>query len=125
MTTTSNRGGKRPGSGRPRSEKTVQIRVPVGAVELVRVLIDGYKAGLKNKPEIEYKQVDWTDPEKPKAKKSPKIKKAVSAAAVADALRLINEKSNRKERRAMIAKHGSIENAAVFFAEHEASRASQ
>lgn len=130
----SNRGGPRPGSGRPKQEKTVQIRVPVGAVDAVRSVIDLYKkTGLKPDTEIKKGQVDWTDELKsdtetsilPERIHSPppasKIKKATPA-EIADAIGLIMRKSNRRERRAMISKHGSIEAAARYFVEHEPQR---
>lgn len=127
----SNRGGPRPGSGRPKEEKTVQIRVPVGAVDAVRSVIELYKkTGLKPATEIKKGQVDWTEELKGDTETSKlhppdcnletvsKIKKA-SAADIADAMDLIARKSNRRERRAMIAKHGSIDAAARYYAEHK------
>lgn len=37
------RGGSRPGAGRPKSEETKLVRVPVGAESLVKHLISVYK----------------------------------------------------------------------------------
>jgi len=39
------RGGVREGAGRPVSEKTKQMRIPEGAVHLVKELLEKYKSG--------------------------------------------------------------------------------
>lgn len=123
------RGGVRPGSGRHKGEKTVQIRVPVGAVDAVRAVIDLYKkTGLKPATEIKKGQVDWVDEVKSDTETSidnaskiidnaSKIKK-VSQSELVEAIDLIARKSNRQERRAMISKHGSIEAAARYYVQH-------
>lgn len=43
MSTNSNRGGAREGAGRPKGESTKLIRVPLGAVDDVRNVIDAYR----------------------------------------------------------------------------------
>lgn len=128
MSNIEKRGGKRPGAGRPAGEKTVQIRVPVGAVDLVRSLVENYRNGLKGTPEINYTQVDWVDPDSvpaaPKIKRPPKnpTKKAVVDAS--DQLRILQGLS-RKHRRFLLSKHGSLENAALCMAAYEAGKAGQ
>jgi len=44
------RGGARKGAGRPKSEETKMMRVPIGAEHLVKHLIDVYK----NRPENDF-----------------------------------------------------------------------
>lgn len=130
----SNRGGVRPGSGRPKEEKTVQVRVPVGAVDAVRAVIDLYKkTGLKPDTEIKKRQVDWTDElkgdtETSKLDSSPadsEIKPPHSATDLADAIMLISDKGNRKQRRAIIAKFGGMEKAAAFVLDQQSARGMQ
>lgn len=40
----STRGGARKGAGRPRSEQTKMVRVPLGCLDDVRALIDRYRS---------------------------------------------------------------------------------
>lgn len=125
MKNTENRGGKRPGAGRPAGEKTVQLRIPVGAVDLVKALIENYKNGLKDAPEITYTQVDWVEPEKAKPKSAPKIKRSKKPVVdCADQLRIVRG-LNRKDRRLLLSKYGSLENAALSMAAYEAGKAVQ
>jgi hypothetical protein len=44
----SNHGGSREGAGRPKSEQTKMMRVPLGAESLVRELIESYKRNADN-----------------------------------------------------------------------------
>ena len=44
------RGGKREGAGRKASEETVRLRVPIGVLNEVKTLIDGYKNEVLKKP---------------------------------------------------------------------------
>lgn len=140
-----NRGGKRPGAGRPAGEKTVQMRIPEGAVELVRSLVDDYKSGLKSTPEIKREQVDWVEELKPAPEiKKPGRKRKAQADALknelkikgggkpldasglspdaAEALRVICAKSTRRDRRAMVATYGSLQRAAEYIASVEAGK---
>jgi len=41
--TKSTRGGVREGAGRPKTEKTMMVRVPLGCVDAVKALIARYK----------------------------------------------------------------------------------
>ena len=53
--TKSTRGGVREGAGRPKTEKTLMVRVPLGCVDDVKALIARYKA-----TSIEHDgQTDW------------------------------------------------------------------
>lgn len=68
-----NHGGKRVGAGRPKSEPTKMVRVPVGAESIVKELIASYKTDSDNifildgseyfliKTHLKRKKVSWLD----------------------------------------------------------------
>jgi hypothetical protein len=103
------RGGKREGAGRPESEKTVTLRVPIGVLDDVKRAIEQYKTGKKTEKSVS---------DLPISKVSAAIiapKAASNRAETAKAREFINRLDAGKKR-ALIAKHGSIEKASYALA---------
>lgn len=118
------KGGIRTGAGRKPSEKTVQIRIPTGAIEAVKQLVDEYKTkqSLNIAPTINEKRVkpalttQKTPPPQDILIIAPKINKPDEfalkyAPEINEALRML-ESLGRKEKRTAIKIHGTLRKAA-------------
>lgn len=119
------KGGQRIGAGRKPSEKTVQMRIPTGAIEAVKQLVAEYKTNqsLNNAPTINEKRVKpaLTNPKTPLTKDllnvAPTINKpdefALKYAPEISEARRILENQGRKAKRTAVKLHGSLEKAAA------------
>jgi len=101
----SGHGGARPGAGRPKAEKTVQIRVPESLIDQVKKLIDQHK-----------KHAEWLEG-KGAQNVAPEIKKELPAFSdcKAKAYGVLNALT-KKERRVYITRYGSMSKAAEALA---------